>query len=341
MCAKIAWVWPPDTFYSKRFWLEEKRDSLQYTIEEIAKEHDVLLLAPVKGKSQVIDEKYLYTSAEEALLALARFHPDIINLNLFGASFNTMIAPLFQKSFITLSDVGGNLICSYSKHIDVFFTNQESRKKTIVSKNGVSPEKVILNPYGTNTKRFYPDNSIEKTYTGIMVGDFREGKQQHLIIENWSDVEGKLLLVGRIHPPLGDADYVKKCRDLIVRLGLSEKITIRDFVTHDELPGIINSAKIGIRTSTGGAGGRAATETMACGIPLIVLKNKENEEWVKSGGIKEVEPESIGIMVNHLENNPDEYKELSEAALRTIKPYTYDGMLDIFKKVIEEAGVAR
>ena len=341
MCAKIAWVWPPESFYQKDFWLKEKKDSLQYTIEEIAKEHDVLLLVPVSGESQRIDEKHFYINAREATFALLRFGPDIINLNLFGSSFNDAITGAFPRAFITLSDYGGDLFCAFSKRVGVFFTSEENRKKIIVSENGVSPEKVVLNPYGADTRKFYPDDSIEKTYTGIMVADFRRRKQQHIVIENWSDVEGKLLLVGRTYPPLGDVDYVKECRALIERLGLSERVEIKDFVPNDELPRIINSAEIGIRASKGGAGGRAAAETMACGLPLIVLKNKWNEKWVKSGGVKEVDPKSIGDMVNHLKNTPAEYKELSEAALRTIKPYSHDAMLAIYRKVIDDACATR
>ena len=122
---------------------------------------------------------------------------------------------------------------------------------------------------------------------------------------------------------------------MIDRLGLSERVKIKDFVLHDELSQLINSTKIGIHTAKGGAGGRSVTEIMTCGLPMIVLKNACNEEWVKSGGLREVEPNAIGATVNHLKNNPVEYKALSEGAIRTIKPYTYDGMLDTFKKVIE------
>ena len=336
MCAKVAWVWPPGP-YKKSFWLEEKRDSMQYTIEEVAKEHDVLLLAPVCEKPQRIGWKHFYINAREALAALRKFDPDVINLNLFGHPLNRRIAIEFTKSLITVYDHGGNLFCPYSKYVDVLFTNQEFRRKIIIQKNNISPEKVVLNPHGANTKLFYPDDNVEKTYTGIMVGDFRRGKQQHLIIENWNEVEGKLLLVGRTAPPLGEPDYTEECRVLIERLGLSERVEIKDFVPHDELPRIINSAEIGIHTSRGGAGGRSVTEIMTCGLPMIVLKNKCNEEWAKAGGLKEVDPNAIGVAVNYLKNNPAKYKELRETALRIIKPYSYDGMLSTFKKVIKSS----
>ena len=335
MCAKIAWVDPPITFYPSRFWLEEKRDSMQYAIEEIAKEHDVLHLAPTSGESQRVDEKCLYTNADEALQALISFYPDIINLNLFGATFNSIVGALFPKSFITLYDHGGNCVCSYSKYVDVFFTNLEFRRKLIINKNGVSPEKVILNPHGADPNQFYPDDSVEKIYTGIMVADFRRRKRQHLNITNWVRVEGKLLLVGRTSPPLGDPVYTEECRALIERLGLSENVEIKDFVPHSELPRLINSAEIGINLSLGGAGSRSTTEMMMCGLPMVVSKNRYSEDWVKSGGLKEAAPNKIGLAVNHLKNSPIEYKLLREAVLKTIKPYTYDGMLDTFKKVIE------
>lgn len=336
MCAKVAWVWAPHP-YPKNFWLEERRDSLQYTVEELAKEHDILFLASVKKEPQKIGWMHLYVNPNEAFTALRKFNPDVINLGLFGSGFNRDVAMEFKSSLITLYDHGGDLVCSFSDHVDIFFTAQKYRRSLIIQRNKVPPERVILNPYGVNPKQFYPDDSVEKTYTGIMVGDFRKRKQQHIIIVNWSKVmDGKLLLIGRTYPPLGDPGYARRCRRLIEQLNLSERVKIQDFVPHDELPKIINSAEIGIHVAQGGSATRAVTEMMACGLPMIVLnKYRSNVEWVKDGGLK-VEPDSIGTAVNYLKNNPAKYKELREAALRTIKPYTYDRMLATFRDVIEE-----
>lgn len=336
MCAKVAWVWPPSS-YPKSFWLEEKRDGMQYTIEEVAKEHDVLLLAPVGMDPMRIGWKFFYRSSIKAFAALKEFDPDVINLNCFGADTNREIATEFKESLITIYDHGGNLRCPFSEHVDVFFTAQEYRRELVVQRSGVPLEKVVLNPHGYDAKRFYPDDSVEKTYTGIMVGDFRRFKGQSMIIKSWKGVEGKLILIGRTNPPLADKGHVRECRALIERLGLSERVEIHDFVPHDELPRIINSAEIGIHMSSSESGSRAITEMMACGLPMIVLsKCRANVDWVKDGGLK-VEPNSIGVAVNHLKSNPARYKELREAALRTIKPYTYDRMLATFKEVIEGA----
>jgi len=336
MYPRVAWVWAPYP-YSKNMWLKEKRDSLQYTIEELAKEHDTLFLAPVKKESQKIGWMHLYVNPNEALTALQKFDPDVINLNLFNNKFNGKVATKFKKAFITLYDHGGNLVCPYPKHIDVFFTAQEYRRKLIVKRNKVPLEKVILNPYGADPKQFYPDDNIKKSYTGIMVGDFRRWKRQHHIIQDWADVNGKLILCGRTYPPLGDTRYVQECRKLIHRLGLSKRIKIQKFVPHDKLPKMINSAEIGLHAGSGESGSRSITEMMACGLPMVVLNDsRSNVEWVGSGGLK-VTPNSIGKSVNYLKNSPVEYKALKEAALKKIKPYTYDRMLKTFKRVIENS----
>lgn len=339
MCAKVAWVWPPGP-YKKSFWLEEKRDGMQYTIEEVAKEHDVLLLAPVGMDPMRIGWKFFYQSPINAFSALKEFDPDVINLNGFGA--NREIATEFRDSLITIYDHGGNLTCPFSEHVDVFFTAQEYRRELVAQRSRVPIEKVVLNPHGYDPKRFYPDDSVEKTYTGIMVGDFRRFKGQDMIIHNWTGVEGKLLLIGRTCAPLGDSVYVGELRSLAERLGLSERVKIQDFVPHDELPRIINSAEIGIHMSTMESGSRAITEMMACGLPMIVLGQcRPNVEWVKDGGlavehgINGMAPNSIGAAVRLLKKDPTMYQKLREAALRTIKPYTYDRMLATFKDVIE------
>ena len=343
MCVKVAWVWPPAS-YPKSFWLEEKRDGMQYTIEEIAKEHDVLLLAPVGMDPMRIGWKFFYRSSIKALLALKEFDPDVINLNCFGAGINREIVTEFPNALITLYDHGGNLTSPNSEHVDVFFTAQEYRRELVAQRSRVPIEKVFFNPHGYDPKRFYPDDSVEKTYTGIMVGDFRRFKGQDMIIHNWKDVEGKLLLIGRTCAPLGDSVYVGELRSLAERLGLSDRVEIQDFVPHDELPRIINSAEIGIHMSTSESGSRAITEMMACGLPMIVMNRcRANVDWVKDGGlavehgINGMAPNSIGSTVRLLKKDPAMYQKLREAALRTIKPYTYDRMLTTFKKVIEGA----
>ena len=310
---------------------------MQYTIEELAKECDTLVLTPIKKDPQKIGWMHLYVTPNEALTALRKFNPDVINLNLFNNNFNRKVAMEFKRAFITIYDHGGNLVCPFSDHIDIFFTAQKYRRSLVIKRNKVPPERVVLNPYGADPEKFYPDDNIKKTYTGIMVGDFRSHKQQHLIIENWSKVKGKLLLIGRTHPPLGQPPYVQKCRKLISRFDLSNRVKIQDFVAHDELPRIINSAEIGIHVGQGESASRSVTEMMACGLPMVVLKKyRSNVEWVKDGGLK-VEPNTIGTAVNYLKNNPAKYRKLKEAALRTIKPYTYDRMLATFNEVIKGA----
>jgi len=335
MCAKVAWIWPPAS-YPKSFWLEEKKDSMQYTIEEIAKEHDVLLLAPVGKESQRVGWRHFYVSSEEALLALRVFDPDVINLNLFRHALNRKIAVEFPKSLITVYDHGGDLFCPYSEHVDVFFTAQDYRRRLVAQRNRVPIEKVILNPHGADPKRFYPDDSVEKIYTGIMVGDFRERKRQHLIISNWREAEGRLLLHGRTHGPLADSGYLKRCRRLIEKLNLSESITISGFGPYEELPQIINSAEIGIHVGGWGeSGNRSITEMMMCGLPMIVPNDCQSHmEWIKDGGL-EVNPNAIGAAVRQLKNDPTKYQEMREAALRRAKPHTYDRMLATFRRVIE------
>ena len=188
-----------------------------------------------------------------------------------------------------------------------------------------------------NTDRFKPTKA-EKIYNAVMVADFRRDiKMQHILIEAWKYIPGKLLLVALLNQPPPYGDYEQQCRQLIKKLGLENRVIIQDFVPNEQLPAMLNQCRIGVMTSKREGGSRAMLEMMSCGLPMIVLSDS-------SGCIEMIKPEVDGLVsdpqrlsytINALLNNPDRLEAMGKSASTRIeKEYPYDRQLSVFKKII-------
>lgn len=70
----------------------------------------------------------------------------------------------------------------------------------------------------------------------------------------------------------------------IAKLGLSEKCVLAGRFSHHDLPSILNSSAVYVSTSTSDAGIAASTaEAMACGVPVVISDNSENDRWIRDG----------------------------------------------------------
>lgn len=342
---RIAFVWAyPDL--APRFW-DHKIDSMQYTIKKLSDENCVILYVPrpkeehrewaiINGCNIIF---YPYNEADKLIPLLKQFNPYVICLNSLHYEVNERIVKEFPDTYKTIYEYGGDLKYPLLNKIDTLFVQQEFRVKEAKEKNGMPTNKIVINPHGVNTDRFKPTET-EKNYNAVMVADFRKDiKRQHILIEAWKDVPGKLLLIARLNQPPPYGDYEQQCRQLIKRLGLENRVIIQDFVPNEQLPAIINQCRIGVMTSKREGGSRAMLEVMSCGLPMIVLDDSigciemirpEVDGLVSS-------PQKLGSTINSLLNNPDKIKQMGESAsIRINKEYPYDRQLSVFKKIISK-----
>ncbi len=148
-----------------------------------------------------------------------------------------------------------NVLSSYAK---VSFTEQ-----------GVTPEKIIVTPYGVDTVKFRSkrmlgnsDGKIRILYVGRL--ELLKGVQY--LLEAFITLKHKqveLHLVGPILPEI--LPLIKKYQD--------ERIKLFGSVSHEDLPDYYQKADLFVFPSINDAFGLVVLEAMACGLPVITTEN--------------------------------------------------------------------
>ena len=330
-----------------KFW-EMKRDSMQHTIKKLGENFTVLMLAPHKSlrlKKRIINGCntvfYRYGNLNHIFQVLDEFNPHVIMLNCLHTKIYEQILNRYPKAYKAIYEYGGDLRWILLKRFDRIFVQQEYRKKECVKVNDLNPEKVTVSPFGVDSLRFRPMKT-KKRWNAVMVSDFRrEIKRQHLLIEAWKDVPGRLLLLGRLNEIEPYGTYEKECRELAKLQGVSDRIDFMDFISHQDMPKLLNQCRIGVLTSSREGGSRAQLEIMACGLPMIVMNDclgtcgflRENE-----GLIIEPIPEKIAEGINYLLQHKKKLIMMGKRGSKRVRQeMSYNLMYTKFLEAINEA----
>jgi len=340
---RLAFVWGHPDLHSN-FW-EIKQDSLQHAVSELSKDYVVQVFAPTdedKVERKIFGGQsiqfYQYNQYKEIIIRMKRFAPDMIFLHSFGSYLWSHIVRAFPDTWKSLMHFGSQILTStIIQHIDMLFFQQEYLRHPASKVSGISLDRIKVLPFGIHLDIFKPQTT-EKTYTGIMVADFRkEVKRQHLLIEAWKDIPGRLLLLGRFDRSIPPG-YHEECMALAEELGVRDRIDFVGGCPHSEVPNLINKAKIGFLTSQWEGGSVAQKEMMACGLPMIVLSDCHGTSNMIdpeiNGLIAAPMPESIATQTRKLLEN---WEVMGTAAAKTIRVgHSYDHMLGVLREVIAE-----
>lgn len=341
---RIAFLWGIMPHHGN-FW-ETKTDSHQHAIAELGKWNVVGVFVPSadpKPNNILHEQNYTYYKESEpydVVEQLRRFKPDAIYLNMFWDPRWPLVVKEFPDAWKALVHYGEvYLHVPWADQINLFIAQQRFMAEKIAEANGLPPDRVATIPFCMEQWLFKP-LPHEKTYTGIMVADFRrEIKRQHLLIEAWRDIPGKLVLVGPYERSM-PKDYHEECKALARRLGIEDRVVFVDGYPHADLPELINKAKIGFLTSSHEGGSRSLIEMMACGLPEVVLSDCEGTVSMirdgEEGYVTDPNPRSIADAVNKL--LAGNWAAMGKAASdRVLRDYPYHRMSQQYKAVIENA----
>jgi D-inositol-3-phosphate glycosyltransferase len=167
----------------------------------------------------------------------------------------------------------------------------EGERRLLTDVYGVSPLRAVQVPCGVNTDHFRPmPRARARKALGLppderlvlYVGRIEPLKGIDILVRAAAEIEGRfrLLVVG------GDAkDAARKAqlRTLAAQLGIAERVTFRDAVSHAELPQYYNAADVGVVPSYYESFGLVALEAMACGLPVIASRVGGLAETVRDG----------------------------------------------------------
>lgn len=149
---------------------------------------------------------------------------------------------------------------------DAIFCYAEEEKTKLI-KIGVKPTKIHIIHNGVNTDIFTPQKERKKTNQLLWIGRYTRGKGVDYLLEGFKilskkNPELKLMMIG--WGPMKE-EYLLKIGDM----GLSNKITIKEFVSNNELPEIYNSSDVFILPSINEGVPRAILEAMSCAVPVV------------------------------------------------------------------------
>ncbi|MCL4365730.1 glycosyltransferase [Patescibacteria group bacterium] len=139
----------------------------------------------------------------------------------------------------------------------------------------------------------------------------------------------------------GNTDQQKEYKKLEE---IRKLLKIRSYVrfigkkTNQELPFYYNCAEIVLMPSHYESFGIAALEAMACGIPVITtdvagisgLLDKEHSFLLTSAG----NPIRMARKINHLLTNKEEYREMSNKLLSTVRDLSWENIADKFTQIL-------
>ena len=157
------------------------------------------------------------------------------------------------------------------------------KEKSMLKKQGIDSDKIVVIHNGIDTNVFTPDNREEISNRILWIGRFTPGKGVEYLIDAFGILVKeypnlKLVMVGK--GPLKE-NIEQKIRDL----NLSKSIFINDFVPNSKLPDIYRSSAIFVLPSLNEGIPRTILEAMACSIPIVCTELPQLVDIVKGCGV--------------------------------------------------------
>lgn len=152
--------------------------------------------------------------------------------------------------------------------------------------------------FGVNTKVMKPQK-LEKVYDGFFQATFAEWKRHSLFAQA---LGGNGCVAGRLQE--NDRQGYFDCQKLGVKIYFEQPA--------EKVADLINMSHTVVNTSSyWGGGQRSVLESIACGVPCIVMVDSvKNSEYIKESGfglIVNPEPQAIQEAITYIKNHPNEF----------------------------------
>jgi glycosyltransferase involved in cell wall biosynthesis len=179
----------------------------------------------------------------------------------------------------------------------------EEEKARLKKEAGVR-SKISVVHNGINTNLFHPIKNKKQTNRLLWIGRFTRGKGIDYLIDAFGVLSQKypklhLLLIG-------DGPEKSNILDKISKLGIDNRVIIRDFCPNSRLCEVYNSSDMFILPSFEEGVPRTIMEAMACGVPIICTGLSHLLEMIKDVGIAIPAKDSCAIVdaVSEIYSNP-------------------------------------
>lgn len=226
------------------------------------------------------------------------------------------------------------LACETREHelaTNIVAGSSYTRKSLI--ENGVSPDKVIVNPYGVDVKLFHPLTHPRKRdpLRFVFVGSISARKGVPLLIKAWQSLSLKgceLWLVGPISPAE---------RALIPHV---PNLKIKGKYPLAELPELLRQCDVMVFPSYCEGFGLVLLEALATGLPIITSDATAGPDLIESGVEGLLLPsgnfDALCDSIRYLAEDPTRVESMSQAARRCAERFSWDSYGDRWNRILHE-----
>lgn len=186
-------------------------------------------------------------------------------------------------------------------------------------REGVSPDKITVIPYGAPIDYFQPQPKQDKTFRALFVGRVGARKGIHYLIKAWQELQlpqAELMLVGLNEFP---ETWLTK---------LPESIRYIPSVPHATLNQYYSNANVFVFPSLVEGFGLVLLEAMACGIPVITTPNTAGPDIITDGVEGFIVPirdvEALKEKLEWCDSHPVELSQMGRAARRKAEQLTWE-----------------
>lgn len=203
---------------------------------------------------------------------------------------------------------------------DYIITPSNFSKQTFVDQ-GIDPKKLVVIPYGCETKLFYPTTrKYDGKFRVIYVGNVCVRKGAHYLLEAFNEITNpdiELLIIGKVEKELEE-----------MMANVKNNVKHIKYVPNNKLNKYYGQSDVFILPSLSDSFSLATLEAMSAGVPVIVSENVGAKDFVNDGENGYIIPirDSVSIKnkIEYLYNNKDKCKEMGNEAYDTIKENSWD-----------------
>lgn len=226
--------------------------------------------------------------------------------------FLSQTAPMWLQSFYiptiakwTLNSADA-IIC-YTEH-----------EKSILEELGIQSDKISVIHNGIDIEVFVPYDKERDKNLILWIGRFTPGKGVEYLIDGFNILvkerpDLKLLMIG-------DGPSKEYIKQKILKLGLDEKIIMKEFVPNQEILPIYQNSSVFVLPSIDEGVPRTILEAMACGIPVVCTELPQLVDIVKGCGITVPKRDPIAIYeaISKILSDKDLFRKLSENGRKNV-----------------------
>ncbi|MGD1004248.1 MAG: glycosyltransferase family 4 protein [Methanoregulaceae archaeon] len=208
--------------------------------------------------------------------------------------------------------------------VDLIYTVSQDIKNRIIDDFRIPKEKVKYFPFGIDTSLFSP--ALDKKQLNRTSVEIFSNRGFFPVYDSETLVRGFALAYQndrRLHLILkGEGAEEQKIRNLVVSLGISDKVTFREKTDYRDVPNDYRNVDIFITTSLSDGTPVSILEAMSSGLPCIATNVGGIPEWIDHQNtgilIPPRSPEMVADAILNLANDPALRNKLGSAARAVI-----------------------